>query len=195
MLSLPGSASRSGNIHHETAAGTSVAEGGAWEVARITITSCASIAVRSVSRKNDSTHLTTRSHITFSEGGIVAGDNKLLTYSILSDFGIAVPKIHAICHSLRAYLSCPSLKTSAEVMAYLGASGPYPLIAKPVLGIYSKDVSLLQHNDASADSVVLAEDGRSAVEGGSPQVVVCPHFSKPGDRLLCSAMLGQFASL
>lgn len=163
--------------------------------ARMTITSCASIAMRSVSRKNDSTRPTTRSHITFSKGGIVAGDNKLLTYSILSDFGIAVPKIHAICRSLRAYLSCPSLKTSAEVMAYLGASAPYPLIAKPVLGIYSKDVSLLQHNDASADSVVLEEDGRSAVEGGPPQVVVCSHFRKPGDRLLCSAMLGQFVSL
>jgi hypothetical protein len=97
-------------------------------------------------------------HHLFGRWGIVAGD-KLLTYSVLSDFGIAVPKIHAICHSLRAYRSCPALKTSAEVMAYLRGSASYPLIAKPVLGIYSKDVSLLQRYDASADSVALEGDG------------------------------------
>jgi hypothetical protein len=99
----------------------------------------------------------------FARWAIVA-DDKLLTYSILSDAGIAVPKIHAVCHGLRRYQDRPTLKTVAEVAAYLRGNAPFPLIAKPVPGIYSQGVYLLDRYDASTDSVMLDGGGACPVE-------------------------------
>jgi hypothetical protein len=94
----------------------------------------------------------------FGRWAIVAAD-KLLTYGILSGAGIAVPKIHAVCHKLREYGSCSSLKTVEDVVNYLRNGAPYPLIAKPVLGSWSRDVCLLERFDTSAQSVSLDRDG------------------------------------
>jgi hypothetical protein len=99
----------------------------------------------------------------FGKWAIVAND-KLLTYSVLSDAGITVPKIHAVCHGLRQYQDRPTLKTIADVAAYLRGSAPFPLIAKPVPGIYSQGVYLLDRFDASTDSVMLDGDGAQPVE-------------------------------
>ena len=89
---------------------------------------------------------------------IVAAD-KLLTYSILSSFGIAIPKIHAVCHHFREYRGSTTLRTIADVSSYLRSSAPYPLIAKPVMGSWSKNVNLLKEYCAATDSVVLEGDG------------------------------------
>lgn len=99
----------------------------------------------------------------FGSWAIVA-DDKLLTYSVLSDAGITVPKVHAVCHDLRQFQDRPTLKTVAEVAAYLRGGAPFPLIAKPVAGIYSKGVYLLDRFDASADSVMLDGEGAIAAE-------------------------------
>jgi hypothetical protein len=99
----------------------------------------------------------------FGRWAIVAND-KLLTYSVLSDAGITVPKIYAVCHGLRQYQDRPTLRTVAEVATYLRSTAPFPLIAKPVPGIYSQGVYLLDRFDASADSVVLDGDGAHAVQ-------------------------------
>ena len=44
----------------------------------------------------------------FGRWSTVAND-KLLTYSVLSDSGIVVPAIHAICHDFRQYQDRPTL--------------------------------------------------------------------------------------
>lgn len=99
----------------------------------------------------------------FGRWSTVAND-KLLTYSVLSDSGIVVPEIHAICHDFRQYRDRPTLKTIAEVAEYLRGEAVYPLIAKPVAGIYSEGVYLLDGFDASADAIVLDGDGAVPVE-------------------------------
>jgi hypothetical protein len=99
----------------------------------------------------------------FGEWKVVA-DDKLLTYSVLSDAGIPVPKVHAICHDIRQYRDCPTLRTVPEIAEYLRNSAPYPLITKPIGGIYSEGVHLLERFDASTDSIVMDSDGTRGVE-------------------------------
>lgn len=99
----------------------------------------------------------------FGRWSTVAND-KLLTYSVLSDSGFVVPAIHAICHDFRKYQDRPTLKTVAEVAGYLRGKASFPLIAKPVAGIYSQGVYLLGNFDAAADSIALEGDGVISVE-------------------------------
>jgi hypothetical protein len=99
----------------------------------------------------------------FGRWATVAND-KLLTYSVLSDSGIVVPAIHAICHDFRQYQDRPTLRTVAEVAGYLRDKASFPLIAKPVAGIYSEGVYLLDNFDAAADSIALEGDGVISVE-------------------------------
>jgi Sugar-transfer associated ATP-grasp len=94
----------------------------------------------------------------------IVADDKLLTYSVLSDAGIAIPKIHAICHGFRRYRDRPTLKTVPEVAAFLRSSGSFPMIGKPILGIYSRGVYLLGRFDASADKVILEGEAAQTVE-------------------------------
>jgi hypothetical protein len=99
----------------------------------------------------------------FARWEVVAND-KLLTYSVLADAGIAIPRIHAVCHDFRQYRDRPTFKTVAEVASYLRGNASFPLIAKPILGIYSEGVYLLNSFDASTDSIILDDDGASPVE-------------------------------
>ncbi len=83
----------------------------------------------------------------------VVADDKLLTYCLLNDRGIPTPKIYAISHPLREFRDVLSLKTPAEVADYLRRRAPYPMIAKPIRGMYSKDVWLLESYDPGTDRV------------------------------------------
>jgi hypothetical protein len=96
-------------------------------------------------------------HELFRRWEIVASD-KLLTYGILSSFGVVIPKTHAVCHSFREHDNCRSLKTVPELESYLRDEAPYPIVAKPVHGVFSRDVCLLERYDPRSDTVVLAEE-------------------------------------
>lgn len=91
-------------------------------------------------------------------------DDKLLTYSILGDAGFPVPKILALCHAFRPYRDRPTLKSTAEIAAWLRGPAPYPFIAKPIGGIYSEGVYLLEGYDANADKVMLAGEAPMPAE-------------------------------
>lgn len=94
----------------------------------------------------------------------VVADDKLLTYSILSDFGVAVPRVHAVSHDLREYRGSVTLKAAGDIAAYLRQHAPYPLIAKPIRGRFSRDVLLLDRYDPGSDTVLLGGDGASTPE-------------------------------
>lgn len=89
----------------------------------------------------------------------IVADDKLLTYSVLSDAGIAIPKVHAICHGLRQYRDCPTLKTEEEIIDYLRQRAIYPLIAKPIRGMYSRGIFLLEQYDSESDTIRLSGNG------------------------------------
>src|SRR3546814_11438756 len=84
----------------------------------------------------------------------VVAQDKLLTYCVLNSLGIATPTIHAICHSVREYGRAVGLKSASAVAEYLRKEAPYPLIAKPIRGIFSQDVWLLEGYDPAADRLV-----------------------------------------
>src|SRR3546814_1595537 len=67
---------------------------------------------------------------------------------------LATPTIHAICHSVREYGRAVGLKSASAVAEYLRKEAPYPLIAKPIRGIFSQDVWLLEGYDPAADRLV-----------------------------------------
>jgi hypothetical protein len=94
---------------------------------------------------------------------IVARD-KLLTYGLLSQFDIPVPTNYGICHELREYKNSRSLKSVPEIAHYLRYEVPYPLIAKPVLGVFSKDVLLLERYNLHADTIDCAHGAPIAPE-------------------------------
>jgi hypothetical protein len=99
----------------------------------------------------------------------VVAQDKLLTYCVLDSLGIATPAVHAICHSVREYGNATGLKSAAALAAYLRNQAPYPLIAKPVRGIFSKDVWLLESYDPAADRLVLAGGDSLSPEGFAAQ--------------------------
>ena len=94
---------------------------------------------------------------------IVASD-KLLTYGLLSQFGIPVPRNHAVCHPLREFRDSRALRTVSEICGYLRDDALYPLIAKPVHGVFSKDVCLLERYDAASDTLRLTPGATLAPE-------------------------------
>src|SRR3546814_3693295 len=77
----------------------------------------------------------------------VVAQDKLLTYDLLNSLCIATPTIQTICHSVREYGRAVGLKSASAVAEYLRKETPYPLIAKPIRGIFSQDVWLLEGYD------------------------------------------------
>lgn len=89
----------------------------------------------------------------------IVGYDKLLAYSVLAGHGVAIPKIHAICHPLREFNGAVALKSVDDAARYLCRDAPYPMIAKAVRSAFSKDVWLLEAYDPGADAVILMGAG------------------------------------
>jgi hypothetical protein len=85
----------------------------------------------------------------------VLADDKLLAYSVLDLQGIRTPRVHAIVHPLRLYRDCPTLKSSVEIQQYLSGA-PYPFFAKPIRGIFSRNVMLVEGYVADSERLCLA---------------------------------------
>ncbi len=86
---------------------------------------------------------------------IVAHD-KLVTYILLEHEGVITPEIHAICHPLRTYHDRPTLRDADAIAKYLSDGARYPFIAKPITGVFSYDVWLIEGFDAASNCVQLA---------------------------------------
>jgi hypothetical protein len=91
--------------------------------------------------------------------GILA-DDKLLCYQLLSSLGIRVPQLHAICHPVRAQRGLPALRDAEEVIEHLQSHQPFPFVSKPVSGIFSKDVEIVEALEAEGPAVRLADGSR-----------------------------------
>lgn len=89
---------------------------------------------------------------------ILTGD-KLLAYSAMAGSGIPIPAIHAVCHPLREFNGAVALKSVDDATRYLRHDAPYPVIAKPVRGAFSRDVWLWESYNPQSDAVTLAGTG------------------------------------
>ncbi len=87
-------------------------------------------------------------------------DDKAVGYTMLSALGAPVPRAYAIVHPHRLVPGAPTLRSEAEVAAFLRDGATYPFFAKPVSGVRSDDIHLVASHDADADSVTF-HDGRT----------------------------------
>ena len=83
---------------------------------------------------------------------IVAHD-KLLTYIVLEHERVRIPRVMAICHPLRSHGDVAVLRSPDDVCAYLRESASYPFISKPITGVFSEDVRMLERIDRAADTL------------------------------------------
>jgi len=103
----------------------------------------------------------------------IVGYDKLLAYSVLAGHGVAIPKIHAICHPLREFNGAVALKSVDDAARYLCGDAPYPMIAKADRSAFRTDIWLLEAYDPGADAVILMGAGPAP-----PSVVGARCFAK-----------------
>lgn len=86
----------------------------------------------------------------------VAND-KLLCYALLEHEGVRTPEIRAVCHPIRSFGRSLCLSTAGQICDYLASAAQYPFISKPVTGIFSKGVVLVQHLDSRSGLLRVGE--------------------------------------
>jgi hypothetical protein len=117
--------------------------------------------------------------------------DKLIAYALLEHFGFATPEIYALYHRSRAYGRVPALRTPAELAEHIRTSIRFPFVAKPVQGIWGKNVWAVDAIDRVSDRVRLINgrelpidsfiieacvgDDVDAVEGVLFQELLCAH--------------------
>jgi Sugar-transfer associated ATP-grasp len=115
----------------------------------------------------------------------VAND-KLLCYALLEYEGVRIPEIHAICHPLRSFGKRLVLRSVSQISEYLRSAGRYPFISKPVDGMFSRGVVLVEQLESDSGLLRVgegspmpvqqfAEDCLSRRDGTMFQEVLRPH--------------------
>jgi hypothetical protein len=99
-----------------------------------------------------------------SQGGVriplrwsVIANDKLLVYALLEYEGVRIPAIRAICHPLRSFRDRLVLRTVGEICDYLSHDARYPFISKPVTGIFSKGLVLVEKLEPDSGLLRLGE--------------------------------------
>ena len=93
----------------------------------------------------------------------VAND-KLLVYALLEYEGVRIPPILAICHPLRSFRDRLMLRTVSEICDYLRNGARYPFISKPVTGVFSRGLVLVERLESDSGLLRLAEGDPVRVE-------------------------------
>lgn len=91
-------------------------------------------------------------------------DDKLLTYSILSGCSFRIPTVYAICHPLRSHGRVTALRAPLDVAAYLRSQATYPFIIKPIRGMFSKDVMLVEGLEPHSNVLQIAGKAAASVD-------------------------------
>ena len=133
--------------------------------------------------------------------GAVAND-KLLCYALLDHEGVRIPRIHAVCHPLRSFGRQPGLRSVNQISEYLRNGATYPFVSKPVTGIFSKGVVLVEQLEPDSGLLRVAEgslipvkqfaeDCLSRPDGTLFQEVLRPHPDIAGriSERLCTLRL------
>jgi hypothetical protein len=90
----------------------------------------------------------------------LAAQDKLLFHAVMQGLGYPTPEILAVYHRSRASGRVPSLRSAAELAAFLRDGMRYPCFAKPVLGRFSHGAHAIMSVDRAGDALRLW-DGRS----------------------------------
>jgi hypothetical protein len=90
-------------------------------------------------------------------------DDKLVTYAVLSSFGLPVPRVFAVYDPRgRLYGSVPTLTDATGAEAFV-RSLREPAFGKPVAGSFGQGASSIDGYDAASDELVMAHGQRLGV--------------------------------
>jgi hypothetical protein len=101
-------------------------------------------------------------------GWVMIAHDKLITQALLEKEGVRTAPIRAVCHPLRSFGGSPVLRTPKAVLSYL-AGDVYPFVAKPVTGIFSQDVTVVESIDNGAGVLRIAENATLPIRSFADQ--------------------------
>ena len=107
------------------------------------------------------------------EWGVIA-DDKLMCYLLLATHGIRVPEVQAIAHKVRVHLDRPALRDAQQVAGWL-AQARYPLISKPITGMFSKGFAHLEAYDPATSTLRLADGSQTPLQAFSERCLAWRH--------------------
>lgn len=81
--------------------------------------------------------------------------DKLMSYAVFRAFELPYPKVDAVYNAQRNYGATPTLKAPEELGDYLRSKARYPLIAKPIQGMWGEGVYALDTYNAERDELIL----------------------------------------
>jgi glutathione synthase/RimK-type ligase-like ATP-grasp enzyme len=88
-------------------------------------------------------------------GWVGLANDKLAMYAFFHGVGLPAPHTYAAFHPVRQLASMPVLKTRQAVADYVRHQLPMPCIAKPVYGMWGRDVKAFRAFDADRDRLIL----------------------------------------
>jgi len=92
------------------------------------------------------------------------GNDKLLFYSLLNGFNAPLPHTFALFHHYRNAGKLRVLRTAEDLKHYLLNEVSYPFVLKPVDGIYSQDVRIIQTLLPDDDRCILGDGSTMAID-------------------------------
>jgi hypothetical protein len=90
--------------------------------------------------------------------------DKLTSYAFFRGLGFPIPETYAICHPIRRFGGAPALRTREEIAGFLRNPSLPPLVAKPVLGIWGRDVWAIRRYDPASDQLEMVNGTAMDVE-------------------------------
>ncbi|ADE15287.1 conserved hypothetical protein [Nitrosococcus halophilus Nc 4] len=90
-------------------------------------------------------------------------NDKLVAYSLFEALQLPTPKLYAAYHPIRRHGALTVVRNGAELGQFLREQAPFPLVAKPVLGMWGKGVYAVDCFDGECDELVLVNGRRIAV--------------------------------
>lgn len=90
-------------------------------------------------------------------------NDKVVAYAFFRGLGFPIPEMLAVYHPRRDCGTTPVLRTPAALADFV-RTHRHPFVAKPVLGMWGRDVTAVREYDASADAVVLSSGARLDID-------------------------------
>lgn len=91
-------------------------------------------------------------------------NDKLVTQQFFESLKLPVPKLYGAYHPVRRLGDVPVAHDASQLRTFLRETLPYPCIAKPVLGMWGKNVYAITGYDAALDQVQLRNGERLAMD-------------------------------
>lgn len=86
-------------------------------------------------------------------------NDKVVAYAFFRGLGFPIPELFAVYHPRRDCGDTPVLRTPAALAEFVRAHRQ-PFVAKPVMGMWGRDVIAVREYDANADAVILSSGAR-----------------------------------